>query len=201
MTMQLGQDEPRPGKRRGRPKYSAEPLATVPDESELGPAMLKLTPKQRAFVLELRHGPAGYGSEVRACRAAGYGPSTPGCMRRLAHQLMHHPGVQDALREVGGKLIRAAAFQSIRNTEAIANDFKHRDCLRANLALLDRAWPVESFHTVKVERQTPEMLVIASEKVLARIAQLATAAGLDPFAQVEAARVKQIEATVEPVAE
>ena len=114
-----------------RQKYSAEPLAVVPDESELGPAMLKLTPKQRAFVYELKVGPIGYGSEVRAARAAGYGPSTPGCLRRIAHQVLHNPKVQDALREIGGKLIRAAAFQSIRNTEMIANDLNHRDCLRA----------------------------------------------------------------------
>jgi hypothetical protein len=198
--MQLGQDEPQPRKR-GRPKYSAEPLATVPDESELGPAMLKLTPKQRRFVLELKLGPAGYGSEVRAARAAGYGPTTDGCMRRIAHQVLHNPKVQDALHEVGGKLIRAAAFQSIRNTEAIANNFKHRDCLRANLALLDRGFPTETFHHITVQKNTPEMLVIASEKVLARIAELAARAGLDPLAQTEAARVKQIEATAEPIAD
>jgi phage terminase small subunit len=163
--------------------------------------MLKLTPKQRRFVLELKCGPIGYGSEVRAARAAGYGPSTDGCMRRLAHQVLHNSKVQDALREVGGKLIRAAAFQSIRNTEAIANDLKHRDCLRANLALLDRGFPTETFHTVRVERQTPEMLIVASEKVLARIAELAARAGLDPLVQIEAARAKQIEGTAEPIAD
>ena len=194
-------DEHRPGKRRRRQKYSAEPLAVVPDESELGPAMLKLTPKQRAFVLELRHGPAGYGSEVRAARAAGYGPSTDGGMRRIAHQVLHNSKVQDALREVGGKLIRAAAFGAIRNTEAIANDFKHRDCLRANLALLDRGFPAETFHTVLVQKTTPETLVIASEQVLARIAELAARAGLDPLVQIEAARAKQIEGVAEPIAD
>jgi phage terminase small subunit len=164
--------------------------------------MLKLTAKQRRFVLELKCGPVGYGSEVRAARAAGYGPTTDGCMRRIAHQVLHHPKVQDALREVGGKLIRAAAFQSIRNTEAIANDLNHRDCLRANLALLDRGFPAETFHTVLVQKTTPETLVIASEEVLRRIGELAARAGLDPATQIEAARAaKQIEAVAEPVAD
>jgi phage terminase small subunit len=86
--------------------------------------MRALTIKQRRFVLELRHGPAGYGSEVRAARAAGYG--TPGssdlALRVEAHRQLHSDKVQAALREIGGKIIRAEAFQSIKNTVAIAND-------------------------------------------------------------------------------
>jgi len=182
-------DEHRPGKRRRRQKYSAEPLAVVPDESELGPAMLKLTERQRRFVMELKCGPVGYGSEVRAAKAAGYGTptSSDNYLRFAAHDVLHNPKVQDALREVGGKLIRAAAFQSIRNTEAIANDLNHRDCLRANLALLDRGFPTETFHHITVQKTTPEMLVVASEKVLARIAELAARAA------------KQIEGVAEPI--
>jgi phage terminase small subunit len=145
----------KPKRRRSR-KYSAEPLAVVPNDADLGPAMLALTPKQRRFVLELRHGPAGYGSEVRAARAAGYGTrsSSDLSMRVLAHQSLHNPRVQDALREVGGKIIRAEAFQSIKTTTAIAHDLTHKDCLKANLALLDRGgFAIETHHLVTVEHK------------------------------------------------
>src|SRR5712691_8378480 len=113
-----------PPKRRRRQKYSAAPLATVPDEADLGPAMLKLTARQRQFVMELRHGPAGYGSEIRAAKAAGYGSPTSSALslRVMAHQVLHNAKVQDALREIGGKVIRAEAFQSIKTTSAIARD-------------------------------------------------------------------------------
>src|SRR5262249_47745426 len=123
----------KPKRRHRSRKYSAAPLAVVPDEADLGPCMLALTPKQRAFVMELRAGPVGYGSEIRACRAAGYGTrsSSDLSMRVLASQVLHNPRVQDALREVGATLIRAAAFQSIKNTVAIASDKDHKDCLKA----------------------------------------------------------------------
>jgi phage terminase small subunit len=142
------------GKRRRSRKYSAEPLIGEIAEQDCGPAMMALTPKARRFVLELRHGPAGYGSEVRAARAAGYGTATSSdnAMKVLAHQALYNPKVQDALREVGGKIIRAEAFQSIKNTAAIANDLGHRDCLRANLALMDRGgFAVETHHTLTVQ--------------------------------------------------
>lgn len=115
--------------------------------------MKALSPRQRQFVMELREGPIGYGSEVRAARAAGLGGPDPSdaTIKVRASEALHDPKVQEALKEVGGKLIRAASFQSIRNVETIANDLAHRDCLRANLALLDRGFPVETTHHVTVE--------------------------------------------------
>jgi hypothetical protein len=127
-------------KRHRRRKYDATPLVAEIDERSLGPAMSALTEKQRRFVLELRHGPAGYGSEVRAAREA---PRT-----------LHDPRVQEALREVGGKIIRAEAFQSIANVTAIARDLNHKDSLKANLALMDRGgFAVETHHHLTVEHK------------------------------------------------
>jgi hypothetical protein len=90
-------DPPKPKRHRSR-KYSAEPLVGVIIESDLGPAMLALSEKQRRFVLELQHGPAGYGSEVRAARAAGYAGNDD-VLRAAAYKTLHHPKVQEALRE------------------------------------------------------------------------------------------------------
>jgi hypothetical protein len=134
-------------------RYSDEPLATVPDEQYLGPAMKALTPKLRQFVMELRDGPMGYGSEIRAARAAGLcrADATKSQWTQAAHYAIHSDKVQDAMREVGGKLIRAAAYQAIRNVIAIAGDMTSKDCLKANQILLDRGFPLETQHHVTVE--------------------------------------------------
>jgi hypothetical protein len=182
-------------KRHRRRKYSAEPLATAPATEDCGPAMAALTEKQRRFVMELRYGPAGYGSEVRAARAAGYGNSrsTDNSMKVTAHQTLHNPKVQNALHEIGGKVIRAEAFQSIKNTVTIANDLTHRDCLKANIALMDRGgFAVETHHTVTVER-SPATIALATEQILQRIALLTAKLGLEPVKQIEGTAVAEAE--------
>jgi phage terminase small subunit len=141
-------------KRRRSQKYSGIPTVTVPPDDELGPAMLALTPMRRRFVMELANGPSGYGSEVRAARAAGFSGNDP-TVRMSTARALHNQKVQEALREVGGKLIRASAFAAIRQTERIANDIEHRDCLKACLALMDRGgFAVETHHTVTVEHKS-----------------------------------------------
>lgn len=179
-------------------KYSAAPLIGEINENGLGPAMLALTPKQRRFVLELQRGPAGYGSAVRAVRAAGYGTPTSSstAMRVEANRVLHNPKVQDALREIGGRIIRAEAFQSIQTTAAIARNAKHKDCLKANLALMDRGgFGVETVHHVEVAHSHKHSIA-ATPEVLERIRQLALAAGLNP-----AALPPTIDATAEEMAD
>jgi phage terminase small subunit len=171
-------------KRRRSQKYSAAPLVGEIDEGSLGPAMRALTPKQRRFVLELQRGPAGYGSAVRDIRAAGYGTPTSSstAMRVEANRVLHNPKVQDALREVGGKIIRAEAFEAIQTTAAIARNPKHKDCLKANLALMDRGgFAPETTHHVEVAH-SHKHAIEATPAVLERIRQLALAAGLNPQA-------------------
>jgi hypothetical protein len=168
-----------PRKRRRSRKYSAEPLVAAINQDDLGPAMRSLNERQQRFVLELRHGPAGYGSEIRAVRAAGF-TGTDASLRMTASRLLHGPKVQDALREVGYRMIRAASFTAIKNVETIANDLKHHDCLKANLALLDRGgFAIETFHNVKVEHEHRHQVTINTEEALARIRKLAAAAGID----------------------
>jgi hypothetical protein len=88
-------------------------------------------------------------------------------------------------KEVGGTLIRAEATGAIRNLVEIANDLKHRDCIKACLALLDRGgFAVETTHTVNINK-SPDMIVLATAEVLDRIRLLAAKAGLDPAKQIE----------------
>jgi hypothetical protein len=99
-------------------------------------------------------GPSGYGSEIRAARAAGW-TGNDDVLRNAASKALHNQNVQEALREVGGKMIGASAFSAIRQTERIANDPDHRDRLKACLALMDRGgFAVETHHTVTVEHKS-----------------------------------------------
>jgi len=147
-------EQPAKPKRRRSQKYSGIPTVAVPPDEELGPAMLALSPIRRRFVMELANGPSGYGSDVHAARAAGFA-GDDATLRTAATKALHNHKVQDALREVGGKLIRASAFAAIQQTEKIANDLQHRNCLKACLALMDRGgFAVETHHTVTVEHKS-----------------------------------------------
>lgn len=201
---------PKPRKRNRRQKYSAAPIAVVPPEADLGPAMLALTPMQHRFVMEFSRGPtAGYGGAIRACKAAGYA-GTENSLKVTAHQVLHNPKVQDALREVGGKIIRASAFELIRTVAEIARDLSHKDCLKANLALLDRGgFAVETVHHVTVEhvdrnKETLEQLQVLLQLDVPRdrLVELYGADGLFHLERELAKRLlaPQIEAeyTVEP---
>jgi phage terminase small subunit len=167
----MSMQEVQAARKKNRPqKYAAAPLVGAIIESELGPAMLACTEKQRRFVLELQHGPAGYGSEIRAAKAAGYKAGSDGAFSVIAHNTLHHPRVQEALREVGYRMIRAASFKAIRNVEDIANDPKHPDRLKANLALMDRGgFAVETHHTVTVKHQTLDDEAIEALKTMRTI--------------------------------
>jgi hypothetical protein len=157
MTMSSASTKSKPKPKRHRSqKYAATPLIGAIDISSFGPAMQALNPRQQRFVLELQAGPVGYGSEVRAARAAGYfsPTSTKNSRQVITNSVLHNPKVQAALAEVGSKIIRAASFTSIKNTEKIANDLHHRDCLKANLALMDRGgFAVETMHHITVEHK------------------------------------------------
>jgi len=59
----------------------------------------KLTPKMRAWLREYRVSR----NATEACRKAGY-KGSPGTLRRLGHQILHHPAVQAALVENEAKL-------------------------------------------------------------------------------------------------
>src|SRR5262245_32449947 len=137
MTAQPAQDERKP-KRFRRRKYSSAPLAVMPDVESMGPALRALTPKQRRFILELRDGPSGYCSAIRAARVAYGEAGSDAALHVLAHQTLQDDKVQAAMREVGLKKITAAAFQAIGNVERIANDARDPDCLKANIELLNR---------------------------------------------------------------
>jgi hypothetical protein len=83
----------------------------VPPEYDLGPAMLALSEKQRAFAIAvLQTGGADY---TQCAIDAGYAwnPSDKNSIRVTASRLSHDPRIQEAMREHGMKqLVLGAAF-------------------------------------------------------------------------------------------
>jgi hypothetical protein len=159
------------------------------DDKHLGPKMRALTPHARQFVIEILFGARGHAAGVRAARAAGYVDGE--AARVTAHRLLYHdPRVADAIDEVGHQWLRPTALMAVRRIADIAADeeISPEVRLKANqyIAGLGGFTP-ETRHVVAVERSR-ETIVIATEAVLSRIAELAAHVGIDAAKQVEAAR-------------
>lgn len=174
-----GKVKRRKRRRMGIPNTLPEPLAEV-EGATWGSAMLALpSDRHRAFVLALYQVPPGYGAHVKAAKLAGFGTSTSSAKSWsvIATRLAHDEKILEALHEEDQKRIRASAPRAIRALQNLIEDPDHKDHARGIGMVLDRVHPTETIHHVKVERRT---VVVATEEVLARIAELATQAGLDP---------------------
>jgi hypothetical protein len=166
--------------KRGVPNKLPEPLAEV-DGVTWGPAMKALpSDRHRAFVLALYQVKPGYGAHVRAAKMSGFGTTTSSAKSWsvIACRLAHDEKILAALAEEDQKRIRASAPRAVRALANMVEDPDHRDHCRAVVATLDRVYPVETTHHVKVDHR--HEVVVPTEKVLARIRELAAAAGLNP---------------------
>jgi hypothetical protein len=176
-------------------RYSTTPLARMPREKELeqiGPHLRALPPKAQRFVLEWFYGPSDYGAATRAARIAGYDEGENADNAKIAaHRLLHSPGVAAALDELGGKFLRPEGLAAIKEIISIGYNLEIDSRVRlkaltfvANLG----GYIPETHHTVHVEQSRKETVLIASEEILARIAELAGRVGVDAQRQIEAAK-------------
>lgn len=148
---------------------------------EYGPAMRALAnDKQRAFVCALFEAPRKDGRIIFAARAAGYGTpeSTNKSLSVIGSRLNTSDKIQAAIIEESQRRGRALAPAAIQTLEKLLASPDHRDHARSIAMVLDRSDPLQTTHTVKVEHKTPRELVAVTNKVLARIDELARAAGL-----------------------
>lgn len=127
------------------------------DLSEYGPAMQRLNPKQRSFVLAYLEHPLWSQSQI--AEHAGYTPNKeqPAQLRVRAHLLMHNEGVIAAINEESSKRMRGAAAIAVSAVVKIAMDQTHKDHLKAALALMDRTGHhALSEHKVTVDDKRPQ---------------------------------------------
>jgi hypothetical protein len=158
-------------------KFTVTPFNQNENVEQLGPKMLALSEKHRAFVQALfdEDAPAhGAGLLNYAARKAGYeGKAVSVTASRVAYR----PDVQAAIKEFSHLAVRAISPDAIRAVRNALLDPSHKDNIRAASLVLERVLPSETMHTVRVEDHRPPT-VEATEAVLRRIAELAAQAGL-----------------------
>ena len=144
------------------------------DDAKLGPKMLALNDRQRKFVVAIFIVKPGHGSAVRAARSAGFGTakSSNQTMASIASRLMHSDLIIEATREYGERFLKAAGPAALRALEKLILTPAHKDHGRAVAAVVDRLYPMETQHNLKVEHSAGPGFKETAE-VLARIADLA----------------------------
>lgn len=144
-------------------------------ESDYGPAMSSLSPLQQKFVEGLIDKPLL--SRPKILREAGYdGDDAAG--RQMCVRLMNNSNVLDAIQEVGRARLRGIVPDAVHSLQAVIRDKKHRDHVKATLALMDRT----GLHAVTESKQTITH-TFDRDTVIAKIAAIMERnAGLIPIA-------------------
>ena len=156
------------------------------DERDLGPAMQRLTVRQREFVNALLQGC----TQKEAARRAGYSANSEGSLEVEGTRQAHKALVQAAIQEEGFKLIRSNGPKSIAVLASIAANTgaKDRDRIAAAVALLDRGgFGSISSHRVDVHHHEP------SEEVSARLAAACSELGFTSEMTARALRVSTLD--------
>lgn len=139
----------------------------MPSEDQFGPAMLRLTPLQRRFVVGLS---VWGGNATEAARWAGYSSRSEQSLRVQAHQTIHLDYVKEAIKEEAWRRMDESALLAVSTVVQIcmsSTDDKVR--LAAAEKLLDRTgFHAKSEHTVTVKdgRTTQELVAFIEAAAL-----------------------------------
>lgn len=147
-------------------------LKSVSD-ADLGPGMARLSEQQRRFVVALLQ--QTIANPTQAARDAGYSDVADGAKVR-AFDLMHNPKILAALKEEMGKRIALGAIVGIYGLQTIATDTKHKDHLKACVALADRG----GYSPIVQQEIRVEHTDRTGAALMDRIKELAAKHGLDP---------------------
>lgn len=138
----------------------------------LGPAMIDLLPKQRAFVVAMLE--TGGQNNTKAAQIAGYSLDNYDAARATAWRLAHDPKILAAIKEEANRRLHSGAILGASVLLEIANDPTHKDRFKAASELLSRGGLVMATeHKITVERRDDKGMI---DKITVLAAQL----GLDP---------------------
>jgi phage terminase small subunit len=155
-------------------------------DGALGPKMSALSERQQKFVIALFIVKQGHGAAVRAARSAGYGTSASNnqTMASISSRLMHDERILEAVREYGERFLKAAGPSALRALEKLILTPSHKDHGRAVAAVVDRLYPTETVHNVKVEHDVTPSFKDTAE-VMERIAALAARYNAKPAGEMK----------------
>ena len=146
----------------------------IDDEERLGPAMRRLTSRQRRFVVAALEFPGATHEAI--ARRAGYSASTSNSLKVQAHDNFASERVIAALHEEASKRLRSSAVLGASVLVEIAQDKGHKDRLRAAEALLNRI----GFHELSEHRVSVQHSDATGKALTERIAEIARRLGVDP---------------------
>jgi hypothetical protein len=147
------------------------------DDPSFGPAMRKLTPLKRKFVLAVQI--LGSSDNTRAAILAGYGQPREGnqrsqqVARNAGWRLAHDPEVQSAMLEEAGKRLGGLRFRALDVLRTLVDDVKTKPSLRlrAGLEILNRTgMPSMTEQNITVTHELgPQAAMIAKIKAILRV--------------------------------
>lgn len=142
------------------------------DRTKLGPAMQKLTAQQQDFVFAFWE----TGNQTEAARRAGYSITSRHVTKAQGSRLMHNPQVRAAIQEFAGNVLTLdGTRQAVLKLVELLGSEDEKIALSAAKTILDRTGIVAATtHNVNVE------VTLTQREKVAKLAELATQAGLDP---------------------
>lgn len=156
------------------PAITREIVVAVPDEDHLGPKMLALNLRQRAFVtacLDL-----GRVDNKKAAAMAGYS-GNDNTLAVAGHRLAHTLAIQEAMHEEAGRRLNSAKVMAVSELIHLAqNATQEKDKLKAISMILNRTGMHETSEHKVVTRDESK----TEEAMIERIQKLAGELGLDP---------------------
>lgn len=159
-------------------------IRPIDDASGFGPAMGKLLPQQRAWVVAfLETGPQE--NATAAARAAGYGSNSATPEQRetackvAGYRLRHEPKVLDAIQELAKERFRLVAHRATEELVTLMDNTDPKVKLKAIDMILARtglgaAQQIDVNHNHRV-------VDMDDKQMIRRIAQLAESQGMDPI--------------------
>jgi phage terminase small subunit len=159
-------------------------IPAISDDQDMGPAMRKLLPQQRAWVVAfLETGPRE--NAAAAARAAQYGADSPTpeqadkAARVAGNRLRHDPKVLDAIHELAKDRFRLVAM---RATEELVMLLKSEDP-KVKLKAIDMILARTGLNTVQEVnvKHSHDISVMDDKAMIRRIALLAQEQGMDPI--------------------
>ncbi len=145
------------------------------DASRLGPAMSRLTVRQRTFVDALLM--AGDTNYRRAAIVAGYSEDSPNGIAAQATRLAHDERIIKAISEETDRRLQAGSAMAASVLLGIANDVtkEPKDRMKAAFGILDRTG-----HSAVSVSQVTHQHVMNEEEMIGKIRNLAILMQLDP---------------------
>ncbi len=165
----------------------------IPNEDWMGPAMLKISPQQRAWVAAYLE--ANDENASGAARRSGYGKDsgTPEqakeAQKRAGYRNVHDADVLEAIRELAQEKFRVAGYKAVAALMEIVKDPTHKDHFKAVERVLAQNGMVAALQVDHNHKHS-----VTEKDQIATVVALARKLGLDPRTLLGSAGVEWVDA-------